>query len=193
MGRKSSLTADQWIDVERRHLVNGESIRSLAKEYGVDEAAIRRRISPQKSARGQTAKSLLSLAKEKIQVEEKAKEISAEIAALPVARQHIVSDITRKLTSISHHLGSAAEYGAATAHRLAGIANSKVAEIDDAAPMTDKSMETLKGIAVLTKMANESSEIGINLLRANKDAVDDLNKASATKAPSGLIHFYGDS
>lgn len=48
--------------------------------------------------------------------------------------------------------------------------------IDDAAPVSAESMETLKGIAVLTRMANESSEIGINLLRANKEKIDELNR-----------------
>lgn len=46
----------------------------------------------------------------------------------------------------------------------------KVAEIDDAAPLTEDSVQSLKGIAVLSRMANEASEIGVNLLRANKDA-----------------------
>jgi hypothetical protein len=45
----------------------------------------------------------------------------------------------------------------------------KVAEIDDAAPLTEESLGALKGIAVLTRMANEASEIGMNLVRANKE------------------------
>lgn len=90
---------------------------------------------------------------------------------MPMARQQTFNDLTAKLSNISGHLASAAEYGAATAHRLSGIAHAKVAEIDDATPLDDKSLTALKGIAVLTRMANESSEIGLNLLRANKEAL----------------------
>jgi hypothetical protein len=77
--------------------------------------------------------------------------------------------------AISGHLASAAEYGAATAHRLSGIAHNKVNEIDDAAPLNEKSLESLKGIAVLTKMANEASTIAVNLLAANKDTIKKIN------------------
>jgi hypothetical protein len=41
-------------------------------------------------------------------------------------------------------------------------------------------------------VANASSEIGINLLRANKEAVEGLNKP-ARDVPAGLSHFYGES
>ena len=46
MGRRSKLTDKQWIEIERRHL-DGESIRSLAKEFKVAESSIRERISAQ--------------------------------------------------------------------------------------------------------------------------------------------------
>jgi hypothetical protein len=176
MGRKSSLTPEQWVEIERRHLVDGESVRSLAKEYSVDEAAIRRKINPQKSADEKSSKSLRELADAKLNADKAVREISAEISALPISRQQIVSDLAQKLMNISGHLASAAEYGAATAHRLSGIAHMKVSEIDDAKPLDQAGIETLKGIAVLTKMANESSEIAVNLMSANKETVKELNK-----------------
>lgn len=74
-----------------------------------------------------------------------------------------------ELKAISMHLAGAAKYGSATAHRLAGIANGQVAKIDDANPM--ESTEVLQGISALTKMANESSTIGLTLLAANRDAM----------------------
>jgi transposase-like protein len=176
MGRKSALTPEQWIEIERRHLVGGESIRALAKEFGVDEAAVRRRINPHKSAPEKAGKSLRALAEKQIQAESTIRDISAHISALPVARQQTFNDLKGGLTSISNHLVSAAEYGAMTSHRLSGIAHNKVAEIDDAAPLDDDSLKALKGIAVLTQMSNASAEIGINLLRANKDMVEGMNK-----------------
>ncbi len=75
------------------------------------------------------------------------------------------------------HLAGAAKFGAATAHRLSGIAHNKVQEIDDAAPLDAKSLDALKGVAVLTKLANESSQIGVNLLAANKEMIKEANQA----------------
>lgn len=182
MGRKSALTPEQWAEIERRHLIDRESVNSLAKMFGVDESTIRKKINPNRSERGKTAKPLQVLALEKVNADKRVKDISEQIAALPVARQEIVGELARKLSSVSNHLASAAEFGAATAHRLAGIAHCKVAEIDDAAPLNRESLEALRGIAVLTKMANESSEIGVNLLRANKEAIEQMNKPGTDSA-----------
>lgn len=174
MGRKSSLTPEQWVEIERRVVVDGESINSLSIEFGINESSIRRKIKPNKAERKNGQKPLQVLAHDKVQAEREVKRIAEQIAELPIARQQIVSDLAKKLTSISEHLAGAAEYGAMTAHRLAGIANSQVELVDDAEP--EKSFESLKRISALTRLANESSEIGVNLLRANKDAVDDLNR-----------------
>lgn len=167
MGRKSAITPDQFAQIERRHLIDGVSIRALAKEYGVDEKAIRRRISPQKSALENDAKPLLALASEKIEADAKVRDISAQIAALPAARQSTLNDLIPKLVSISGHLASGAEYGAATFHRLSALAHQEVAKIDDAEPL--KSSDALRGIAALTTLANEAAKTPINLLAANKN------------------------
>lgn len=175
MGRKSSLTPEQWAEIERRHLVDGESINSLAAEYGVNESSIRRKIKPNKAELPNGEKPLQVLAQEKVEVDAASRRIAEQIAELPISRQKIVTDLAAKLTNISGHLASAAEYGAATAHRLAGIAHSKAAEIDDAQPLNDESIGALKGIAALTRLANDASEIGVNLLRANKEEIERIN------------------
>lgn len=193
MGRKSALTAEQWTEVERRVLIEGESVNSVAKQYKVNEGTIRKKIFPNSSESKAPASPLISLAKAKIKAEADQRNISERISELAPARQLIVIDLARKLSSISEHLAGAAEFGAMTAHKLSGIANFKAAEIDDANPLTGPSMESLKDISALTRMANEASTIGINLLRANKETVDDLNKTANTRAPSGLEHFYGES
>jgi hypothetical protein len=161
MGRKSSLSEKQWAEIEKR-LVEGEKAADLAKEFGINRAAISRRFSQPIA----TAKSVAN------QI------VAAEVAlrALPISQQVIATNIADQLRSISNHLASAANYGASSAHRLAGIANAKVSEIDDANPLSPESIESLKGVAALTKLANESSEIAINLLRANKEKVDEMNK-----------------
>ena len=85
------------------------------------------------------------LALEKIDAGKAVRDISAQIAALPMVRQSTFNGLVGKLTNISGHLASVAEYSATTSHRLAGIAHDKVHEIDDAKPLDQESSEALKG------------------------------------------------
>ncbi|RMX08509.1 Hin recombinase [Corticibacter populi] len=176
MGRKSRLTPEQWDEVERRHFVDGESVSALAREFGIDEAAIRRKISPKKSE-------IRKLAEQKVAADAKSKEITRIVEAMPPVMQAQFQTLTSSLTRISQHLASAAEYGSATAHRLSALAHAEVSKVDDADPLNRESLEAMKGVAALTKLANESSSIALNLLAANKEAVTKLNEPPAPEAP----------
>ncbi|MES2148605.1 MAG: hypothetical protein V4508_02320 [Pseudomonadota bacterium] len=185
MGRKSSLTADQWLEVERRHLVDGESINALAVAFGVNESSIRRRIKPSRAASPSARNPLDVLAREKVRADAESKRVADQIADLPYANQLIVSDLARKLTNISEHIGCAAEISAASAHRLSILSNQQLELVDDINPM--KSAVQLQAVAVLQKMANSAMEGPLNLLRANKETIDDLNKRDGIKAPVSRI------
>lgn len=171
MGRKSKLTDRQWEQIGKR-LLAGESGRALAKEFGVSEATIRARFSTQVAEIKSVANQIVAT--------------DAALKALPISSQIAAHNLADELIAISTHLAGAGKYGAATAHRLSGIAHAKVQEIDDAAPMTEQSYESLKGIAALTRMANESSQIGMNLLQANKDAIKEMNQR-AKPAPQKVV------
>lgn len=162
MGRPSKLTEKQWQEIDAR-LLKGEPGRSLAREYDVSEAAIRKRFGAHKQIKA-VANQL----------------VAAEMAleALPLGAQVSARTLADDLKEISSHLAGAARYGAATAHRLSGIAHAQVALIDDADPLGVDSIETLKGISALTKLANDSSVIPINLLNANKDSVKIINNVT---------------
>jgi len=175
MARPSKLTDKQWADVERR-LLEGEAAVALAKEYKIDRAAISRRFSQPIATVKVVANQILAA--------------ESALRSLPVSQQINAINLADQLRSISGHLAGAANFGAATAHRLSGIAHGKVAEIDDAAPVSDESLLSLKGIAVLTRMANEASEIPLGLLKANKEAVVEMNKPEERK-PLTLGNFYG--
>jgi ABC-type transporter Mla subunit MlaD len=175
MGRKSSLSEKQWQEIERR-LIAGEAGRRLAEEFKISEAAIRKRF-------GTQVKQIKDVANQLVAAE-------TAFRALPVSAQISARTLADELKEISSHLASAAKFGSATAHRLSGIAHAKVQEIDDAKPLDSESMETLKGIAVLTRMANDASTIGVNLLSANKEQVKLVNEPQ--QAPSSLAHFYGE-
>ena len=83
----------------------------------------------------------------------------------------------KKLRSISTSLASAAELGAKTSHRLHALANGEVAKVDDADPM--KKIDNLRNVGVLTKLANESAHVALNLLAANKDRVKQLDDSES--------------
>lgn len=173
MGRPSKLTDAQWEQIGKR-LLAGESSASLAREFGVSKAAISGRFSER------TTK-IKSVANQIVETER-------ALSFLNVSEQLAARSLADDLKAISDHLAGAARYGAATAHRLLGIAHGKVAEIDDSTPLTtEESVASLKSIAVLTKMGNESSDIAINLLRANKDAVDLLNRRAVEPQSSRRI------
>jgi len=163
MGRPSKLTEAKWEELKAR-LAKGERAADLAREYGVSKTAISVRV----SKRAETVK---EVANQLVAAERALRE-------LPVSEQLSALSLADDLRAISTHLASAAKFGSATAHRLAGIAHAKVQEIDDAAPLTDESLESLKGVAVLTKMANDASQVGLNLLAANKERVNRINDAA---------------
>jgi hypothetical protein len=161
MARPSKLTEKQWLTIAER-MASGESVRSLAREYKLSESTIRERLSAQTERVKAVANQILATER--------------ELRALPISAQITAHNLADQLRSISSHLASAANYGAATAHRLSGIAHAKVEMIDDSTPLDENSVGELKGISVLTRMANAASEIGVNLLRANKEHVDALNE-----------------
>jgi len=181
MGRKSSLTPEQWAEVERRYLVDGESINALAAEFKVNESSIRRRIKPSNGGAAGGKSPLHTLAEEKARVDAEAKRITAKIAELPIANQLIVSDLARKLSNISEHIGSAAEVSAASAHRLSILANQQLDLVDDVNPLGTALQ--LKTFEALQKMANGASEIPMNLLRANKETIESMNRDTSRDPP----------
>jgi len=154
MARPSKLSPQQWDEVKRRHAA-GEGVRSLAREFGVDESTVRAKVSPQTPQVRAVAHQLA--------------QAQTALAALPVAQQYTAVSLAEKFRNISGSLAGAAELGAATAHRLHALANSEVAKVDDAEPMA--SLESLRNVGVLTKLANDSSHIALNLLAANKERI----------------------
>lgn len=164
MGRPSKLADKQWAEIERR-MVAGEPIRALGREFGVSDGAIRLRLTAQVNEIKDVANQILAT--------------EGRLKAMPITAQVTTHNLADMLRSISGHLAGAANYAAATSHRLAGIANGKVALVDDAKPLDDESREELKDIAALTRMANDAAEIPLNLLKANKESIDAMNKGDA--------------
>lgn len=168
MGRPSKLKDSQWQEIGKR-LLAGEKGADLAREFKVSPATISQRFS-------KSTEKVKSVANQILETE-------GALKALSVSEQVSAINLADQLRSISMHLAGAANYSAAISHRLAGIAHGKVQEIDDAAPLTAESRESLKDVAVLQRMANESSSIPLNLLAANKDTVRMLHDQASDVQP----------
>jgi transposase-like protein len=146
MGRPSKLTPTQWDEIGKR-IASGESAAALAKTYGVNQSQISRRFSHDSQLR--------------------VKQVAHAIAALPVKEASAALSLADELRAISGHLAAAGRYGSATAHRLQALAHGEVQKIDDSNPLD--SIEALKGVQALTRLANDAAQTGMGLLQANKD------------------------
>lgn len=174
MGRPSKLTDKTRSEIQAR-LLAGEKAAGLAREYKVSRSLISNLFSKQ-------VPKLKSIADQVVKAE-------SAFRALPLSEQLTVVSLVDQLRSVSEHLAGAASFGAMTAHKLSAMAHTQSDKLDDYDGARD--LETLQGIAVLTKMANSSSEIGLNLLRANKEAVDTLNQRAAEgETPPTLSELY---
>lgn len=150
-GRPPALTPAQQDEVRRR-LAAGEGVRKLAAEFRVGKATIGR------------------LAGHAGQVQKVAEQLAAAqtaLEALPLPHQHTALSLAERLRSISDDLAGAAMHGAATARRLHELASKEVAKVTE--PTESKSMDALRGVGVLSKLANESAAVALNLLAANRD------------------------
>lgn len=177
MGRPSKLTDQQWEQLHKR-LLAGEKAAALGREFGVSSAAISTRF----SKRIETVKAVAN----QVVVAEQ------EFRKLTVPEQLAALTLMDDLRAISTHLAGAAKYGAASAHRLAGIANAHVQKIDDASPLTDEeSLKSLRSIAALTKVANECSVIGRDVLASNKDMIKDAQSGKNDDPAKFLAELAG--
>lgn len=182
MGRPSKLTPEQWAEVGRR-LLEGETARSLGREFGVSEAGIRKKFGAHQSVSAQSAQVRTAA--------EKVAEANTAIAALTPAQRPVAMDLASKLHSISTSYAAAAELGARTAHRLHALANAEVAKVDDAEVLSEESLKAMKGVAVLTRIGNDALLPATNLLAANKEAIQKMNNPGDEGAPQGVLVVPG--
>lgn len=173
MARKSPLSDKQWSEIEKRYFA-GEKARRLADEFGITEAAIRKRF-------GTQAKKIKEVANQVIAAEEAFK-------SLPYSSQVSAQNLIDDLRAISTHLAGAAKYGAITAHRLNGIANMQLDKIDDSelSDPDSASVHVVKTVAALTDVANRAAQTGLNLLNANKDQIAKANEESIASKSSSM-------
>jgi len=170
------LKKRQWEEIELR-FSGGESSRSLSAEFGVPESTIRYRTAQHKQIK-QAALQLVAAEK--------------NLKELPRVAQVVAQDLAAQLLAISLNLGSAAHNGTRVAKKLFELAYRQSemvegVEVDENGnSVMSINPEPLQMVSALSRVANTASEIGITLLRANKD-VPENNNDSAAQAISDLI------
>ena len=158
------LSKQQWESLRKRMLA-GESVSALSREYKVSRTAINNKYGLQKKTVKDVANQIV--------------ETSVNLGKLPDSLQIDAVNLASDLMSISQHVASGARFGAMTFHRLAGIANQHAQTLDDAKPDD----ETLLTIAKVTRTGNDAVAPALNLLAANKDAIEKMRdeQKSASK------------
>lgn len=168
MGRPSKLSDKQWQEINTR-LLDGETNRSLAREFGVTETAIRKRL-------GSQIEKIKTVA---IQVHEAEKAFEA----LPVSSQVSAQTMLIKLREISEHLISAATNGAMTANRLSMNALNLSSQIKDGSgSYDDEQRQSMKDIGALGILVNTHADLGLKLMTVSKSyPLTDIGKEESTK------------
>lgn len=139
MGRPSKLTPEQWDTLERR-VALGETAASLAREYGISQTQISLRVTKVSKVLKETAERMAGA--------------QEAVAALPPKQQAKVMALADHLRDMNRYMAEAGALGAQTAAHLQRLA------LGEALMVTRKGLakhaETIKGVAILARTANEA-------------------------------------
>ena len=164
MGRPSKLSESQWSKLRDEQL-KGATLEYLAKKYGTSKSAISGKFGNANKADKAFAETLA--------------DVEQRFAAMPPAQQRAVRNMADEIKAINFHLANAATSGAFVAAKLARTAANQVAQIDEVSPTPDD-LSRVNVAGGMMKVANESSVIARDLVRANNEsnaAPPEVNKA----------------
>lgn len=148
MGRKAKLTPQQIKHYQDRH-VEGESIRSLAKEAGVSEVTLRGYI-------GETARKINHVANQIVATD-------LALKSLPIAAQTQAQDRAARIQRMRANLESGMEMLSGNFMRIAAMTQTELAKVDETDLLSEKTIDRLRSVSRLTQMANTSVEVPMRL------------------------------
>lgn len=164
MGRPAKLDEKDWKEIERRYIVESESARSISKDFSVSESAIRQRFSAQRAE-------IKSVANQVIEAEQ-------ALYSLGVTAQVTAQQLINEMRAISGHIASAAKHNAHTASLFSQMANRQALAL---ASKAEQDIEAVRNTVVMIDASNKSAQIGIELIRLNKEQAQEPD-IDATKA-----------
>lgn len=139
MGRKSSLTQEQWEELIRRHLINGDSIRSLAREYGIAESSIREHI---------------RASKEKIEsVSKQIVDTTRAINTLPISSQITAHSLAQKTLLLAEGVADVALDMHAVAKRVSRAVRIRADARTDEELMSEQDMRSIMAATMVVNHA----------------------------------------
>jgi hypothetical protein len=172
MARPNKLSPEQFQQAATR-FAKGEAMRDIAKDFHVTPNTLRN----------------MGVIEESEIIKSAAKQVvkaNAAIDCLPVIEQEGVLTLAQMLMDVSTHLGSAARFSSMSANTFARMANAEIIKIDSTIPLADQ-REVMGTISDLQGMATHAASIPLNLLRANKDFVDEQNRKPAAGQREKLV------
>jgi len=177
MARPSKLTEKQWqVVIERA--VAGEPVRAIARELKISESTIRERVSAQ-------VKQIKDVANQIVNTD-------LALKKMPVSAQITAHNLADMIKAMQLNLVISAANGASVAAKLSRIALNQANRVDDDSIIDSENAESIKGIAILTRTANEASQSAMDLMKLNKEAAADLGKTKES-ANKNLIVSFVDS
>lgn len=170
MGRKSALTPEQWQELIRRHMINGESIRSLAKEFGIAESSVREYIRAHKQK--------IEIASNQIVNATRA------LNSLPINAQITAHSLAQKKMMLQDGAADVAIDMMFVAKRLGSAAKNKVNSVTDDELLDS---ETMKGIMATSLVVNQALRPAADYLAFSvKEKIED----KAEDAIDEPVKFY---
>jgi hypothetical protein len=183
MGRKSKLSPAQWEEVKRQHYVHGQSVYSLAKEYGLtsksiwmyfrkqldaasdamDRGEIVDKSAPNGSAKSLTHKEIIHTAAVKIS------QFTQSELGLAEDDQRIALELANVMNRTREGLSVVADNNVYIA-RLISTAAKKVS-VNLITPDGLIDMDLLKQLAAMIDVTNRASSIGIEAVKSDKTPV----------------------
>ena len=150
-----------------RLVASGRSVNSIAKSYGVDEATVRRGIAKIKT-----------LADRVVKHAKAEKELNIDLDRVSPIQQNLVLGLAKALMGVSTELGAASLYAARSSHLFHKAGHGLARKVDQRDPFaTEESRDAFAQSAHLIKAGNMAAETPLNLLRANAEAVKEINKS----------------
>ena len=172
MARHRKIKQHAWPDI-RKKLLEGETYREVAEEFGVSSSAIFKQVGSQVNQIRDAALSIVN-------TEYKLKE-------LPIDAEYDARALARELIAISDYLARSAKQGAMTSEKLSAIALLKSQGLD----VDNLELDQLREIAALQDVANKSASTAIELLKITKgkdDAVPERQEIVITGGiPAGVL------
>lgn len=144
------LDQKTWDAIELAYF-GGQSANSLAKQYGISEAGIRKRLKGKKADKVENAVA-------------KVVEARKAVAALPEVLRVQVDTLADTRMQIIEMTAKSAELAAKTAYRMTHIANIQSAKLDEENP----DAETARMVHGLMETANKAAYQPLELLKAHK-------------------------